>query len=435
MAGFREGVKRAAPGFAHAWYDRARSALSPPPLEDIALHEYDAVADPQRRWRLTLVIPTVSPAQAFGGVTTGLDVFLRLGARLDLDLRILVDDFERSCDDSVVERRAVAAGVDPARVEIRRRDADRPTVPVREQDLFLTYNWWTTLNTRRLVAWQAGHYSVRPRPLLYLIQEYEPAFYPFSSTHMTARAAFDLDWPVWGLFNSSLLHDYFARQGHDVARAYVFEPTLSDALRPFLAGPQPAKAKRLLVYGRPGIPRNCFPAVEKGLQHLVVQHPELSEWELVSAGLAHKPVELAPGFVVKSVGKLSLEDYAVLLQTTSVGLSLMSSPHPSYPPLEMAHFGVRTVTNTFANKTWHDAHPCILPIPDTMPGTIASALARACAEHDTPPPGVCDSDFVRGDALAFVDDLATDLRAMVLNTPRNGDVRASPEPARRPRLA
>lgn len=414
MAGFREGVKRAAPPVVHTWYDRARSALAPPPLEDIVLHGYDAVPDDARRPRITLVIPTVQPESAFGGVTTGIDVFLRLGQRLGADLRLLVDDFEKTPDASVVERHARAAGVDPDRLEIRWRDADAPVVPVRANDLFLTYNWWTTLNVRALVDWQARHHAVAPRPLLYLIQEYEPSFYPFSSTHMTARAAYDSDWPLWGLFNSSLLHDYFGRQGHTTERAYVFEPALNSALRDFLTGHRPAKVKRLLVYGRPAIPRNCFPAIEKGLRQWATYGEDVSDWELVSAGLAHKPIRIAAGVELRSVGKLSLEDYAELLLTTSVGLSLMSSPHPSYPPLEMAHFGVRTVTNTFANKTWHGAHPCIVPIPDTLPRTIAAALAGACAQHDAAPrPVLADPGFLRSDALAFVDDLACDLGAVV----------------------
>jgi hypothetical protein len=37
--------------------------------------------------------------------------------------------------------------------------------------------------------------------------------------------------------------------------------------------------------------------------------------------------------------------------TIDVGLSLMYTPHPSYPPLDLAASGAVVVTNKFANKT------------------------------------------------------------------------------------
>src|SRR5262249_26036062 len=153
-----------------------------------------------------------------------------------------------------------------------------------------------------------------------------PLFYRMSSTHMLARAAFHPNWPCWGILNSRELHTYFQMQGHRLQREYVFEPKLSAGMRPFLNGPPPAKARRLLVYGRPTAPRNSFPEVEKGLQHWARQYPEFSEWEVVSAGQPHPAVTFGPGRVMKSLGKLSLEDYASLLRTSAVGLSLMSSP-------------------------------------------------------------------------------------------------------------
>lgn len=35
---------------------------------------------------------------------------------------------------------------------------------------------------------------------------------------------------------------------------------------------------------------------------------------------------------------------------TYAGISLMSSPHPSYPPLEMSVFGIKVITNNYSNK-------------------------------------------------------------------------------------
>ena len=88
---------------------------------------------------------------------------------------------------------------------------------------------------------------------------------------------------------------------------------------------------------------------------------------------------------MRSLGKLSLEDYANRLRTTAVGISLMSSPHPSYPPLEMAHFGVKTLTNRYFCKDLSAAHENIVSLPDIAAETIADALAEACRRFEKAP--------------------------------------------------
>ena len=195
---------------------------------------------------------------------------------------------------------------------------------------------------------------------------------------MMARMAVGGSWPCWGVFNSGELHAYVEAQGHRVDRAFVFEPKLAASLRPFLQGEPPTKARRIVVYGRPSIERNCYPAVAKGLALWADRYPEFADWEVVSAGLPHPPLPLGRNRSLRSLGMLPLEDYALLLRTSAIGLSLMASPHPSYPPLEMAHFGLRTLTNTFAHKDLASSHPNIISMSDVAPETIAEALASAC---------------------------------------------------------
>ena len=385
MTSLRETIKRALPPNVREALVAAREKFAAPPLEETVLHAYGLEAEHSRSPRLTLVIPDVSPARAFGGVTTGLDMFFGVGKRTGADLRIVVDDFGRSVDRSVVDKHARAAGVEPSKVEVIPRTREVPRIGVRASDVFCSYNWWTTLNVRRLLEHQHSVFGGRRVPQIYLIQEYEPGGYPFSSTHMMSRLALDARDPCWGVFNSSELHHYVQAQGHQISRAFVFEPKLSPRLRPFLEGEPPVKVRRILVYGRPSIQRNCFPAVEKGLRRWTEKYPEFSDWEVVSAGLPHSPLRIGRGRTMTSRGMLSLEDYASLLRTTAVGLSLMASPHPSYPPLEMAHFGVRTVTNTYTHKDLALSHPNVLSAPDIAPETIADALAQACRDFETQP--------------------------------------------------
>ncbi len=382
MLSLREMAKRWLPQFAK---DILREHILPPPEEDVVLHDYVVAFDPSKQRRLSLVIPSVATGRAFGGVLTALEFFLEIGKRTGADLRIILDNLDPSKDTSLVAKRARAFNFEPSDIEIVQRTENTPSIEVRCNDIFLTFNWWITLNILPVLRSQKEHFQQSALPFLYLIQEYEPQFYPFSATHMLARLAFEPPWPYWGIFNSTELYDYFKSQGHQLERAFVFEPKLSTALRPFLTKEDSRRTKRILVYGRPGIPRNCFSAIQKGVTLWAKRYPEYIDWEVLSVGLPHRPFPLGDGRRMRSVGKLPLEAYAGLLRETAVGLSLMSSPHPSYPPLEMAHFGVITITNRYANKDLSSAHDNIMSISDIRPETIADAIAAACRKFKTAP--------------------------------------------------
>jgi O-antigen biosynthesis protein len=417
MPQLRELIKRTIPGWLRNAVVDLRETFAAPALENIVLHDYTAVRDTVTRPRLSLVIPSVHPEGAFGGVTTAVDIFLETCLRTGADARVITDDFERSLDRSFIDRRASALGLKPGTVEIVPRTLEIPLIPVRSQDIFIAYNWYIALNLRSLIDQQVTCFGGEQRPVLYIIQDYEPLFYKFSSTHMLSRLAFDPGRPCWGIFNSSQLHTFFEAQGHQLERSYVFEPKLPRGLRPGLEAGPIAKAKRILVYGRPQIPRNCFPAVEKGLKLWAERYPQFADWTMVSAGLPHKPVPIAPGRALTSLGKLPLDEYAKLLRTTSVGLSLMASPHPSYPPLEMAHFGALTITNRYANKDLGTAHDNFISLPDIDAATIAAALATACERFEADPDiGWKGSSHVpsyldKAD-WTFLAELAADLKAV-----------------------
>ena len=227
---------------------------------------------------------------------------------------------------------------------------------------------------------------------------------------MMVRLAFDMRTPYWGIFNTTELYDYCLAQGHRPERSFIFEPKISENLRPFLSQEMGKKERRILVYGRPGVARNCFPAIVKGLKAWVQATPDHAGWDIVSAGTPHRPVPIGNNRFIRSVGKLPLEDYARLLQSSAVGISLMSSPHPSYPPLEMAHFGILTVTNQYANKNLASAHDNIISIPDIVDTTIAGAVSQACRRFtDAPEAALVATShmpwFLREDPFECLDDV------------------------------
>ena len=96
-------------------------------------------------------------------------------------------------------------------------------------------------------------------------------------------------------------------------------------------------------------------------------------------------MDLGAGVRLRSAGKMALEEYAQLMRESAVGLSLMVSPHPSYPPLEMAHFGMRVVTNGFADKDLSRWHENIHSLRDCSPESVAAALGGCCDAVETNP--------------------------------------------------
>lgn len=380
-ASLRRALKRRVP---HSLVTAVRRFVDGPGIETQVLRPWSFVPDPAPGPRLTLVLPGIGRSEAFGGVMTGLEFLLALGlelaARADVSLRILTEAPYDPADSAL----ARLPGAERVAVESLATQGDR--VPARAREIFLVYNWWCALNIEPVLRAQAAHWG-RAYPKFYLVQEYEPHFYEFSSAHLLALHAFNASWPTEAIVNSAELLAYIRQQGDRFAQTYLFEPRLPPALRPFLDGLDAAERTRtILVYGRPQIARNAFSILQRGLE-LWAGRPEAQGWRVVSAGLKHADIPLGAGLRLVSLGKLPLDSYGKLLRQTAVGISLMSSPHPSYPPLEMAHFGIRTLTNRYPCKDLAQRHGNIVSLPDVLPETLAETLAATCAAFDADPGG------------------------------------------------
>ncbi len=411
-------LKRNLPPQIKTLIQRMREAVAQPPIDDIVLAEYHALRDDNPTPRLSFVVPLLQKGSDFGGTATGIDIFCRLFLALTasrkFDLRIIVTDVVAETDASIIVTRAAKAGlaITPDQIELVRSPAAQ--IAVRDNEIFMTYNWWVTLNFAELRNQQAAMFRSKPKPLVWLMQDYEPAFMAFSSAHMLARAAYDTSEPLWGVVNSSNLANYMEAVGHRPENQFVFEPVIVDALRPYLDQVATSTRKRrVLVYGRPGVERNCFPALVRGLKRWARDYPEFADWEVISAGVPHDPVDLGGGRKLTSVGKLSLDEYAQMLLSCSAGVSLMASPHPSYPPLEMAHFGLRTVTNSYFSKDLTAFHPNILSLRSIAETELAATLAEACSQAAQAPAPYRNPVYMRDEPYPFINDLAAALEQVV----------------------
>lgn len=401
-----------------------RQAISPPPLDERVLCDYRVEAEPSDIPRLTMVLQFLTRGSDFGGAATGIDIFARLAVALNeispIDVRIIITDASSASDPTILTGRAAKAGLTIRPEQIELVSGPQDTIRVRPSEVFFTQIWWNMINFGKVRQAQAALFDIQPQPIIRLAQDYEPGWLEFSSAHMLARSAYDHSDPLWGIINSGSLASYIDLMGHTFERRHVFEPVIVEALRPYLDRVSAAeRQKRVLVYGRPGVARNCFSALVRGLRKWARDYPEFGDWEVLSAGEPHDPVPLGDGRKLTSIGKLSLEEYAEMLLGSSVGVSLMASPHPSYPPLEMAHFGLQTITNTYLCKDLSSFHPNIMSIPSVGEGTLAAAIAEACSRAADDPSRTRNENYVRTDLYPFLPELASDLSKALMQSHKN----------------
>ena len=333
------------------------------------------------RLRLNLLVPSINVSDSYGGILTALRMFELLGRRIEStsDARLRIVTSTRIADESIVDLRKwkiLDPGDSDYRYEILEVDAaGDQEIPISTHDVFVATFWPTAYKAARLRAWQESYFGRPPAPLIYVIQDFEPGFYPWSSRYAYAETTYIHGTNTIAIFNSAFLQTYFENRGYSFLRAYHFEPRISTELRAYL-NPDTPKDRRIFVYGRPSSARNCFETICAGLKEWSQTRHGMPKWTIVSAGERHFNVPLENELEIQAVGKLTLREYAALLNESAIGISLMLSPHPSYPPLDMAHAGVLTITNSYANKDLSSWHENICSIDRVDPGEVAKSVER-----------------------------------------------------------
>jgi len=370
--------------------------------------------------RFNLLVPSINKEHIFGGISTALKFFEQLVPE-GAEKRIILTDASPNEDDlmqfpqysqlSCDEDETLSAIITPF------NDRYERTIPVRKSDIFIATAWWTAYSAQRMVEWQAQQYKQDRRHIIYFIQDYEPCFYPWSSQSILAESTYRYDGPQIGVFNTSLLRDYTLSQGHGFTKIFSFEPRMNkELLEELVKANLNEKKKRILVYGRPSVARNAFTLIMETLRIWTWHYGDARNWEVVSVGEDHPDIDIGNGISIRSMGKMSLSEYATMLIESAVGVSLMVSPHPSYPPLEMAHFGMKVLTNSYANKNLSKWHDNIVSVDDLTPSKMAERLGELCDQFEQNQEGgrVGDSrmpEYLRsGDPFPFVDKILDELK-------------------------
>jgi len=333
---------------------------------------------PDAQPRLNVVLPHVDAHGAFGGISTAVEL-AKLLAEGYASVRMISQM-------PLPESGKMFAPVKP------NADGQNEVVSLAEgelvchaREIFLCTHW-STVGVWQMYDRAMGQIGLRASDFYYLIQDFEPDFLPEGEKRQRALASYGHGERCTAIINSHELARHFSRSGYRFSKTHTFAPSLNPELRSFLddrrwklTKPEPAPLV-VLVYGRPLSPRNRFQDAVEGLALFTgaIPESERDSYAFFSVGQQHQDIMLSPGAVLRSLGKLPLASYAALLEQCHVGLSLMASPHPSYPPLEMALFGLKTVTNRYASKDLSRAHSGIVSIDELAAHAVASGVGEAC---------------------------------------------------------
>lgn len=330
--------------------------------------------------RVNVFLPSINRSDVFGGISTAINFFKKLEDVLsdEFSFRVIITDAAKSDTVNDFDGYKTVGLEDDLEHKyqlVYANDRSGKYLPVGANDIFLATAWWTAYNAKMIIKKQNELYR-SSHPLLYFIQDYEPGFYPWSSRYALADSTYKSDVEIIAIINSKELHEYMEFRGYDFYKAYFFLPQINKTLKSFLPKLENTKkVNRILVYGRPSVARNTFEIVVNSLKAFT-KNKEALHWEFISVGERHRDLDLGNGCTLISKGKVALEEYANYLLSSKLGLSLMISPHPSYPPLEMAYFGIKTITNTYENKNLSYMHENITSMDNLNPDTIGQKLVE-----------------------------------------------------------
>ncbi len=254
------------------------------------------------------------------------------------------------------------------------------TITISPDDVCVATLWNTAYIAKHIQSY------CNNKKFIYIIQDYETIFYPNSSTAALIENTYSFDY--FPIFSTNVLKDFFYKndigQINNKHTDYVIFKTASSSFLPNLDIMKNREGKKKLVfYGRPHRPRNCYElgltAIKQAIEMNILK-PE--EWDFYSIGAKQDEIFLTEDVVIKALPYINVEEYKKNLASYDLGISLMMSPHPSMVPIDLALSGVPVITNTYKNKDYEylksiskNIYPCELNI-ESIVETINNSLYK-----------------------------------------------------------
>ena len=214
--------------------------------------------------------------------------------------------------------------------------------------------------------WTTAYFAARApgqARRFYLIQDFEPMFYPAGTLYALAEHSYRLG--LYGLCNTGHLANVYRDRYSGVARH--FWPAVDGSV--FHARgriePDPDRPVTVFIYARPGHLRNCWELAARAVR--LVKDELADDVRIVTAGSWTFPEHMDA--LITHVGQLDYRETGPLYRTCDIGVALTTSEHPSYLPLELMACGAAVVSFENPAGDWllrHD-HNC-MQSPQTADG-------------------------------------------------------------------
>lgn len=298
--------------------------------------------------RLNIVTDSIEPKSLFGGVATSLIFAVLYANNRNMPLRIITRTTAINPDDFITFIKMIDMPM-PNRVEYysdfdRNLPGNHSKLEISEKDIFIATSWWSAHVVKDL--------NLRKR-FFYILQEVETLFYPAGDEQVMCEKILndsDIDFVV----NSKLLYDYYTEKGYVeiIKNGMWFTPAF---VKKLYAPDQDTflekKKKKMFFYSRPHNPRNLFctginlinEAIKRGIL-------KTKEWDIYFAGSDVPKCIFSDGSKPYVLGQMNWYEYSEFTRTIDLAISLMYTPHPSYPPLDIAASGGVVLTNCYENK-------------------------------------------------------------------------------------
>lgn len=300
--------------------------------------------------RINLVTDSIEKNSLLGGVATALVIVTELANRLNIPLRIITRTTPVNPVDykNIMKISGVESAKDVTFYSDYDRDEDGKTVfklELSPKDIFVATSWWSAEAIRNT--------TLRKR-FFYIIQEVETFFYPYGDEHFLCSQVMKNE-NIDFIINSKYLYDYFKEYETIIAKNGVyFQPAFPEILYRPKQTTKKGKYK-LFFYARPNNPRNMFSYGIKILEKCISTGIlKMTEWDIYCAGGDIPEIQFSNGYKTINLGLMKWSDYAEFLGEIDLALSLMYTPHPSYPPYDVACSGGVVVTNACFNKVNFD---------------------------------------------------------------------------------
>ena len=220
-------------------------------------------------------------------------------------------------------------------------------------DIFIVSAWWTVYPLKFILDY------LNNKKFFWFIQENELLLHCGDETYAKAIECYNMDY--YSFINTSILKDDLVKIGfgkfHDnnylMNECVCFEPAFNRNNFYFIPKINRDKIK-IIFYSRDNtiaarnLVKMVFDVLYEAYKNGIINN---NNCEVYGFGQKTEKKLICDNFFYQDLGFLEMDQYSKLIRESDILISFQMAPHPSYPPLEMAHCNGVCLHTEFSNKT------------------------------------------------------------------------------------